>query len=606
VVRPVLLLLVLAAFLAIVGATATGQAALVTADSSVTILNATVNADAAAVRMFVGLNLGQADLQPGGISPERRVQLQSALAFLTNRGGILHAALLAPDGTVLASDDGAGAGLVAPITDGFTKAVKGSTAEASIVSSADAGALEPLSVASVLREYLPIVTPGGEIHAAVVVWRDAGPVLTQLEEGRWRTVGITLVAALVSALLLFFVFRTAQQRLTRQTLQLLEMARLDPLTGTLNHGSLTEILAEQMGSARDGGGPIAVALLDLDNFGLLDSTYGHAAGDRVLIEIAGLLSDEMPPGATVGRYGPDEFLIITPTGDQAALEPAIERLRARLTETAIQFEGSERLPVSFSAGLCFYPTNGESVTTLLSVVAMTLEEAKAGGGDAIRVAEAHPPVPGYLKTFNVLEGLVIAVDTKDHYTRRHSEDVARYADFLAGELRLDSATRLAVRSAGALHDIGKIAIPDAILRKPGRLTEDEMAILKQHVAFGDSIVRDLPQLDLIKAGVRYHHERWDGRGYLAGLAGEEIPLVARILAVGDAFSAMTTTRPYRKGMTVEEALRRLEDAAGSQLDARLVEVFVRGVRTAADAPLPVEPARPGAGQPLVLLGRQVA
>jgi HD-GYP domain-containing protein (c-di-GMP phosphodiesterase class II) len=237
---------------------------------------------------------------------------------------------------------------------------------------------------------------------------------------------------------------------------------------------------------------------------------------------------------------------------------------------------------------------------------MTLDEAKASGGDAIRVAEARPPAPGYIKTFNILEGLVIAVDTKDRYTRRHSQDVARYAEFLARRLELDPDTRRAIHNAGRLHDIGKIGIPDAILRKPGRLTDEEYAIVKQHVALGDAIVRDLPDLDLIRAGIRHHHERWDGHGYLDELAAEEIPLVARILAVGDAFSAMTTTRPYRKALSVEEALKRLEDAAGSQLDARLVEIFVRGIRTAADAPLPTESSPLGSSQPLTLPGRQVA
>jgi len=145
--------------------------------------------------------------------------------------------------------------------------------------------------------------------------------------------------------------------------------------------------------------------------------------------------------------------------------------------------------------------------------------------------------------------------------------------------------------AGLLHDIGKIGIPDSILRKPAKLTDDEYRVVKQHVALGDMIVRDLPNIELIRAGVRHHHERWDGRGYLHALAGEDIPLVARILAVGDAFSAMTTTRPYRKALTVEEALRRLEDAAGTQLDESLVKLFVDGLRTDADAPLPgvIEP-----------------
>ncbi|HSS36005.1 MAG TPA: HD domain-containing phosphohydrolase, partial [Patescibacteria group bacterium] len=130
-------------------------------------------------------------------------------------------------------------------------------------------------------------------------------------------------------------------------------------------------------------------------------------------------------------------------------------------------------------------------------------------------------------------------------------------------------------------------------RKPARLTDDEFSVMKQHVALGDLIVRDLPDCDLIRAGIRYHHERWDGRGYPDGLAGEDIPLVARIVAVADAFSAMTTTRPYRKALDVDEALHRLEEAAGSQLESRLVETFVTGLRTDDQAPLPGTEMAPG-------------
>ena len=196
--------------------------------------------------------------------------------------------------------------------------------------------------------------------------------------------------------------------------------------------------------------------------------------------------------------------------------------------------------------------------------------------------------------FDVLEGLIIAVDTKDHYTRRHSEDVARYAAFLAAELGLDEGARSVIYRAGRLHDIGKIGVPDHILRKPGPLTEAEYEIVKQHVALGDLIVRELPDLEEIRAGIRHHHERWDGKGYLHGLAGDDIPEIARILAVCDAFSAMTTTRSYRKALSVDEALTRLEDACGSQLDERLVIAFVNGIRTVATAPL----ARGRARRPL--------
>ena len=191
-----------------------------------------------------------------------------------------------------------------------------------------------------------------------------------------------------------------------------------------------------------------------------------------------------------------------------------------------------------------------------------------------------------MSSFDVLQGLVFAIDTKDRYTKRHSEDVARYGVFLGHRLGLDDATLGRIHVAGLLHDVGKIGIPDGVLRKPGKLTADEYEAVKQHVALGDLIVRDLPDIDEIRAGIRHHHERWDGRGYLHALAAEDIPLIARILAVGDAFSAMTTTRPYRKALDVREALPRLGDAAGTQLDERLVTAFIRGIESAPDAPMP--------------------
>ena len=564
-----------------------------------------MSADAATVRSFVGLNLRQEDLAPGGLGAARQATLDEGLKLLVARDAILHAALLATDGTVLASDDGTSIGQVAPSTTGLTTATQAQKTDAAIVEPATAGALAPLTTSSVLREYLPIIE-NSRVYAVVAIWRDAAPILAELDTGRVHVVVITLTAALMSALLLLFIFWAAQQRLTRQTHELIETARRDPLTGALNHGTLVGLLGSQVEAARLSGEAIGVAVLDLDNFGLLDATYGHPAGDHVLIEVCRLLGDGLPAGMTWGRYGPDEFLAISASGDALALEPAVQRLRETLANLTLQFDGSERLPVTFSAGICVFPTNGESVTTLLSTTALTLDEAKAGGGDAIRVAEARPQAPGYLKTYGILEGLVIAVDTKDRYTRRHSEDVARYADFLASQLGLDLDTRRAIHTAGLLHDIGKIGIPDAILRKPGRLTEEEYAIVKQHVVLGDAIVRDLPDIALIRAGIRHHHERWDGRGYIDELAAEEIPLIGRILAVGDAFSAMTTTRPYRKALSVEEALKRLEDAAGSQLEARLVEIFVRGIWTAADAPLPGQGASPGPHQALILPDRQVA
>ena len=318
---------------------------------------------------------------------------------------------------------------------------------------------------------------------------------------------------------------------------------------------------------------------------MLNDNHGHRAGDQALLAVVDELRRQLPASIVMGRYGPDEFLLVAPAEAVVEMEPAVERLRTALADLSLQFEATERLPVTVSAGLCTYPEHGSSVTVLLAAAARTLEEAKASGGDTVRVAgagETEVPTSG----FDILHGLVLAVDTKDRYTKRHSEDVARYGVFLARRLGLDPEFINSIHLAGMLHDIGKIGIPDPILRKPGKLTAAEYAIVKQHVALGDMIVRDVPDIEIVRAGIRHHHERWDGDGYLDRLEGEGIPLIARILAVGDAFSAMTTTRPYRKALDLREALTRLEDAAGTQLDENLVRVFVEGIETAADAPLP--------------------
>jgi HD-GYP domain-containing protein (c-di-GMP phosphodiesterase class II) len=274
------------------------------------------------------------------------------------------------------------------------------------------------------------------------------------------------------------------------------------------------------------------------------------------------------------------------------LGAVLERASTALVDHALQFETSERLPLTVSVGVCTFPAHGSSVTELLTTTALTLQEAKSSGGDAIRYAGEHAEPEPSSRTFDVYQGLIFAVDTKDRYTKRHSGDVARYSVFLAERMKAEPEFINTVRVAGLLHDVGKIGIPDHILRKPGKLTVEEYEVVKQHVVLGDMIVRDLPDVELIRAGVRHHHERWDGAGYVDRLAGEDIPLIARMLAISDAFSAMTTTRPYRKALEVREALRRLEDAAGTQLDEELVVAFVWGIENVAGAPLPgMDPPR---------------
>ena len=586
--RPVLLMLVYGVFLALVGITATAQGVIVSQRSSVGALNDIVGSDSATARAFVNAYV-QLRYLDGGARPDELTQVEVQLRKLLREREIVRVELRLPSGTILASDVTQLRGHAMAPSPAFTEALTGQ-AEASIVSTGDAEAGHgALPTATVLQEYLPLLV-GGQTVAVLAIWRDAVPILARLADLRRDVVVITLSAGLIAAGLLFLVFRSAQARLTLQTAALLEAAVRDPLTGTLNHGALVGHLAREIERARASGTALGVALIDIDNFRLLNDNHGHRAGDDALLAVVNLLKRNVPASIVMGRYGPDEFLLVADAVAVADLEPAVERLRTALVDFSLQFEATDRLPVTVSAGLCTYPTHGDSVTVLLAAAARTVGEAKASGGDAIRVAgneDAGPTTTG----FDVLQGLVLAVDTKDRYTKRHSEDVARYAVFLAERIGLDPELVRSIHLAGLLHDVGKIGIPDAILRKPGKLTADEYEIFKQHVALGDMIVRDVPDIDVVRSGIRYHHERWDGAGYLDHLEGEGIPLIGRVLAVGDAFSAMTTTRPYRKALDVGEALRRLGDAAGTQLEERLVRAFIDGIETAIDPPLPGDAER---------------
>ena len=585
--RPILLLLVFGAFLAIIGITATAQSVLVGAHFSTSTLNAIVGSDAATTRAFVNAYVQPSDLEPGTTpSAADLTRLEAQLATLPRPGGILRVELRRPDGSIVAASDPTASGASLPIDADFALALDG-TAQAAIkpVDTAGAGP-GALGSETVLREFLPLST-GGEVRGVIGIWRDAVPILARLDDVRREVVIVTVSAALVAAALLFLIFRSAQGRITRQTAELMEATRRDPLTGLLNHGALVGILAEAIERSRIAGKPLGIALVDIDNFRLLNDIHGHAAGDQALLAVGGLLQRHLGAGMEMGRYGPDEFLIVASPTAVAGLGPLVERVRAALVDLSLRFADTERLPITVSVGIATYPQHADSVTGLLAIVGQVIGEAKASGGDTVLHADAGGAINDAATTsFDVLQGLIIAVDTKDRYTKRHSEDVARYGTFLGERLGLSSDVVRTIGVAGMLHDVGKIGIPDRILRKPGGLTEAEYDVVKQHVALGDMIVRDLPDIEAIRAGIRHHHERWDGEGYLERLAGEEIPLIARILAVGDAFSAMTTTRPYRKALDIREALTRLGDAAGTQLDERLVTVFIDGIEHADDPPLP--------------------
>ena len=180
------------------------------------------------------------------------------------------------------------------------------------------------------------------------------------------------------------------------------------------------------------------------------------------------------------------------------------------------------------------------------------------------------------------QSLASAIDAKDAYTGDHSANAADLAARVGRALRLPADVVEDVRIAARLHDLGKIGVPDAILTKPGPLNPDELVIMRRHAERGFEILQKAPLSDGVKLGVRYSHERWDGKGYPAGLAGEAIPLIARIVAVVGAYGAMTSDRPYRKALPVKEALERLERDAGSHFDPQIARTFVQLTRKERD------------------------
>jgi diguanylate cyclase (GGDEF)-like protein len=577
--RPMLLALVFGIFLVLIGVTASALVAISSAHISQTTLSAIVTRDRDLIEFFVDGTLQASDLSAAGPSRLRASQLRRQMETLASEDGITAIALRDADGEIVV----AGGPEVATLT--------GSAADDAHVAAALGGApdyalTEASSGSGSLDLQLPIIADD-EVLGVISIRRDASQLLASLDAARREVMVVTLAAAAVLAAILYFVFRAAQARITRQQGQLVEATRRDALTGMLNHGAVVSLLTDAVDAGRDTPRQIAVALIDIDNFRLFNDTHGHEAGDSVLVLVAGLVSALGVEGAYAARYGPDEFILVCPDRAVADVERSARALQGSMHAVGVRLRTTdEELPVSVSVGIASFPAHAASVTDLLSEASVALAEAKASGGDSVVVATRDDKEKVNTGSFDVLQGLVIAIDTKDRYTKRHSEDVARYAVFLARQIGLDDEMLDMIHLAGLLHDVGKIGIPDALLRKPGKLTAAEHQVFQQHVALGGAIVRDVPHVDLVRSGIKHHHERWDGQGYLEGLEGEAIPVIGRVLAVADAFSAMTTTRPYRKALSVEEALKRLGEGAGTQLQEELVKSFITGIETAADAPLP--------------------
>ena len=240
--------------------------------------------------------------------------------------------------------------------------------------------------------------------------------------------------------------------------------------------------------------------------------------------------------------------------------------------------GTLELPIRISIGVATFPHDAHTRQELIAYGDAAMYSAKeCGGGQLGKIEKRTRSLE--VTVFGALSGLVRAVDRKDRYTKDHSDLVSEYAVRLGRFLRLSPEEIDALDVAGQLHDIGKIAVPDSVLRKPGKLTPEEQAMIRQHVVFSEMIIQGIPNLELVHAAVAHHHERWDGAGYPHEKQGLEIPLLGRILTMADALAAMTMDRPYRKGRTREDAIAELRAGAGTQFDPDLVESFISAIST---------------------------
>ena len=368
------------------------------------------------------------------------------------------------------------------------------------------------------------------------------------------------------------------QELEETRKELAELADQDGLTGMLNHRAVHARLQERLSENRYQ--MLSVVQLDMDGFKQFNDTYGHPFGDQVLRHIAKALRAVFGEDAIIGRCGGDEFMVLLPGRNARQAGERAKELRRHLSIEPFRNPDGTPLPIHLCIGVADTAGAGHSPINLVSSADAALYEGKKCGGDKIILHMVSPDeaMGAERTTFDVLDSLVTAIDNKDRYTKRHSEDVTSYALHLAQLLQLSDETMKAVRVAGLLHDVGKIGVPDSILRKPGKLTNDEYEVMKNHVIISGLIIHGLPRLTDVLDAITNHHERWDGAGYPRGLAGEQIPLLGRVMAIADAFSAMTLDRPYRAGMSVADSLAEIELYAGSQFDPILANLFVAAVR----------------------------
>ena len=390
-----------------------------------------------------------------------------------------------------------------------------------------------------------------------------------------------------------------------------KFANTDTLTSLYNHRGFQEVLATEMAKSKDTGKPLSVVMFDVNNISKINRELGHAKGDEVIKTVAEKIKQNIRANDSAGRYGGDEIAVIMPDTDTKDAKYLAEYITYCLSCCFVDDVG----PVKVSVGISTYPecTIDQEKLLILAEQAMFISQAKGykEGMSAIvssldfnfwddvtlnSFAEVltkrhsqiginfeeelvhkfnQEEIVNHSHLMEMVTSLAGAIDAKDPYTKGHSTSVSRYAEALARAVNLPEAEVERIKIGALLHDVGKIGIPESVLKKPGKLDDEEWEIMKQHPTIGaEKVLAPNEALrDLIPI-VKYHHERLDGKGYPEQLKGNEIPLAARIVSVADAYHALVSDRPYRKGMPIEKACAILKEGAGIQWDSDLVRQFI--------------------------------
>ncbi len=381
--------------------------------------------------------------------------------------------------------------------------------------------------------------------------------------------------------------RRAAQELARARDRAERLARVDALTDVYNRRHFRDVLARELARATRERSTLGLLLIDADHFKRINDTFGHRAGDNVLIELARRIQGAVRPYDTVARWGGEEFACLLPgVRDRDELLEVAERVREAVASGRISAAGRRvSITISVGAAAAGAALDGEvpwSTDGVVDAADRALYAAKRAGRNRVRLYqdvqadELSDEGPDALR---IAEALLVSASARQGTGEQHAALVSAVAAALAEQAQLPYETVLRSRVAGLLHDIGKSAIPDRVLFKRAPLEHDERSLLETHVAVGERMARRFPAVADASQGIRHHHEHWDGTGYPDQLGGEAIPIEARIVAVADAYAhAVGDELPSSPAQRLAAA-ERLADGAGTELDPTLVALLGGAIGT---------------------------